>query len=377
MLNGDNQKSFFELKRELLDLIQRIQSVNMLATQYEPGTFARGIGNDKAYASFNQTSREVFIKTEVQGTQYEGRSARIENIEEGTLVNIIREPENQYNANNLAVQNLAGESLGNISSDVCDILSPMIDAGYLKIKNVSVSYVEPLSKRSARAKKAILYVAITMELKDIKMDNSNGSVVCVLGGDQVRMWAQKLTIYYCDIPLEHSKAIFELYNRFHNEYENTDTNFFYVGLDNLVEEILDAREKMQLNKENGEDYSVCIEAESFGEYVIKMIREYPERYGILEQYNFIDKYEDEYFNTIDKIFEEHCIDCQEYYWLDQTRVTTAEWDAETMYGFNHWYEIAELYSIDKEFPFDLKDEDVVSILGFDAFEAFADLSYGC
>ena len=111
MLNGDNQKSFFELKRELLDLIQRIQSVNMLATQYEPGTFARGIGNDKAYASFNQTSREVFIKTEVQGTQYEGRSARIENIEEGTLVNIIREPENQYNANNLAVQNLAGESL--------------------------------------------------------------------------------------------------------------------------------------------------------------------------------------------------------------------------------------------------------------------------
>ena len=79
MLNGNNQKSFFELKRELIDLIQRIQSVNMLATQYEQGTFARGIGNDKAYASFDQTSREVFIKTEVQGTQYEGRSARIEN----------------------------------------------------------------------------------------------------------------------------------------------------------------------------------------------------------------------------------------------------------------------------------------------------------
>ena len=253
----------------------------------------------------------------------------------------------------------------------------MVDIGILRIKNAVVSYVEPLSKRSAKAKKAILYVAIEMELDDIKIDNSQGCVVCILGGDQINMWAQKLTIYNCDIPLNHAKSIFELYNRFHNEYESIDTNFFYAGLDNLVEEILAAREKMQAEKQDGFDYNVCIDAESFGEYAIKMAREYPERYGMLEQYNFMDKYEDEYFNTIDKIFEEHCIDCQEYYWLDQTRVNTAEWNAETIYGFNHWYEIVELYSADKDLPFDLKDEDVVSILGFGTFEAFADLSYGC
>lgn len=365
------------MKKNLLDLIQRIQAVNMLATQYESGTFATGIGNDKEYASYEQASGKILIKTEVQGTQYEGRSVRIENVKEGTSVNIIREPENQYNANNLAVQDESGASLGNLSADVCNAVSPLVDIGILRIKNAVVSYVEPLSKRSAKAKKAILYVAIEMELDDIKIDNSQGCVVCILGGDQINMWAQKLTIYNCDIPLSHAKSIFELYNRYHNEYENSDTSFFYVGLDNLVEEILAAREKRKAEKQEGKDYSVCFEAEFFGEYAIKMARKYPERYGMLEQYNFMDKYEDEYFNTIDKIFEKHCIDCQEYYWLDQTRVNTAEWDAETMCGFNHWYEIAELYSADEELPFDLKDEDVVSILGFNKFEAFADLSYGC
>ena len=88
------------MKKNLLDLIQRIQAVNMFATQYEPGTFATGIGNDKEYASYEQASGKILIRTEVQGTQYEGRSVRIENVKEGTSVNIIREPENQYNANN-------------------------------------------------------------------------------------------------------------------------------------------------------------------------------------------------------------------------------------------------------------------------------------
>ena len=139
------------MKKNLLDLIQRIQAVNMLATQYESGTFATGIGNDKEYASYEQASGKILIKTEVQGTQYEGRSVRIENVKEGTSVNIIREPENQYNANNLAVQDESGASLGNLSADVCNAVSPLVDIGILRIKNAVVSYVEPLSKRSAKS----------------------------------------------------------------------------------------------------------------------------------------------------------------------------------------------------------------------------------
>ena len=87
---------------------------------------------------------------------------------------------------------------------------------------------------------------------------------------------------------------------------------------------------------------------------------------------------DDYFeNRLDNIFRRYEVECNTYYWLDQTRVTDKKWDIETMAGFNHWYDVAELYSPEQELPFELKDEDIVSIFGFGKFEAFADLSYGC
>lgn len=46
-------------------------------------------------------------------------------------------------------------------------------------------------------------------------------------------------------------------------------------------------------------------------------------------------------------------------------------------GFYHWYQIMELYNPDEKLPFDMSDEKICSIFGYDRFEAFADLSYGC
>ena len=102
-----------------------------------------------------------------------------------------------------------------------------------------------------------------------------------------------------------------------------------------------------------------------------------ERYGELIQYIDEEMADDYYEGSISNIFSRFTVDSEEYYWLDQTRVTFDEWESETSFGFNHWYEIMELYATEQELPFDLSDQDVVSIFGFNKFEAFADMSYGC
>ena len=367
-------------RKNLLEKIKEIQSINALATKFEPGTFMTGVGDANQYADYNSTTGDIIIRTEVQGTQYEGRSQKIESVKEGNSVIVEREPNNLYNSNNLAVLNSKKESLGNFSSDLCDCISPLLDSDMLDILYAKVSYVEPLSQRSSRAKKAILYIEIGMNLKKNIVDLENGCVVCVLGGDQIRMWAQKLTIHKCDIPLRHAKLLFEVYNRMCGEYESIeqgDNNFSYVGLDNLVEEILCARRKMKQEQVKGFSYDRADEAETFARYLLNVATKEAERYGELIQYIDEEMADDYYEGSISNIFSRFTVDSEEYYWLDQTRVTFDEWESETSFGFNHWYEIMELYASEQTLPFDLTDQDVVSILGFEKFVAFADLSYGC
>ena len=81
------------------------------------------------------------------------------------------------------------------------------------------------------------------------------------------------------------------------------------------------------------------------------------------------------FATLYDYFKKYIIEEKKYYWLNQCRVSSSEW--EEYDGYNHWYEILELYSAEKELPFDMNDEEIVTIFGFDEFEDFADLSYGC
>lgn len=119
--------------------------------------------NDNSGVQINEQTNEILINTEVVGTMYEGRMERIENVTEETKVQVMREPKNQYNSNNLTVQNEFGESLGNISASVCDAVSPLIDKNLLEIHSVRVSRVEPKSKRGKRAKKAILFVEMRLK----------------------------------------------------------------------------------------------------------------------------------------------------------------------------------------------------------------------
>ena len=366
--------SLVNLKRNFLAVIENIQAENELATMYPAGTFAEGIGDMHKYASYSEAEGKAVIRVEVSGTMYEGRSARIEHVLQGELVQVERDYNNAYSKTNLAVLNRDGESLGNMPSEVAHALSPLIDAGVAMLSSAKVSHVVPLSCRGKRARKALLYVEIEVTLKPMNLECFDGSVVCVLGGDHGRTWAQKLNIYYCAIPLEHAKCFFELYNRWQREYETIleDKNYGYVGLENLMKEILDAKEKMREEMVNGLDYKMNIETSTFGEYVSESIESDPKRYGMLKQY--ITEFECEF--ELKDVFVDKAVDRKTYYWLNRTQVGSAEWSQETIGGFYHWYEVMELYSPEDGLPFDLND-DFVSIFGFGKFVAFADLSYGC
>lgn len=99
--------------------------------------------------AYDAQSNSVKLCVQVQGTQYEGRSSRIESIRKGNPLKLRWEPENPYSVNNIAVQNKADQSLGNLPADLGGMLSPLLDAGEAELHNIQASHVEPLSKRSA------------------------------------------------------------------------------------------------------------------------------------------------------------------------------------------------------------------------------------
>ena len=106
---------------------------------------------------------------------------------------------------------------------------------------------------------------------------------------------------------------------------------------------------------------------------LEQIKKNPKRYSSIKKY--IENCADDYA-IIECVFESDSIGEEKYYWIDQAPVTEQEYNSETGWGFNHWYEVAELFEAGK-LPFDLTDEDTVSIFGTNKFVAFADLSYGC
>ena len=269
---------------------------------------------------------------------------------------------------NISVRNKNNESLGNLSASTCRVLAPIMDENLAKNITATVCEVVPVSQRGSRAKKSILKVSIKLEL-----GNVISSTVCRVGGDQVQVWVQQLTVGYTTLPVSHAALLFELYNRQAGEYDKLDAgenDTSYAGLDNLEEEIRAAREKMQQQRIPGQDYSKdpSDNFEMFGSYVQHMMEQDAARYGVLRRYEIAE------YDRLDDILHRYTLGEKQYYWQDQTRTTQEAF--EECFGYNHWYEVLELYE-GKELPADLTDEDVVSIFNFGKFAAFADLSYGC
>lgn len=258
-----------------------------------------------------------------------------------------------------------GQELGWLSPKKCAVLAPLMNGGFAESITAVISAVTPILgvERS---------VAVGIRMV-VHFDSLTQCTVCKLGGDQVGVWSQELTVYHCTLPLQDAKALFELHNRFHREYDNMDQGILdtsYAGLDNLEEEILEARKKMQAERNPEFDYSAgdVHECAGFGAYVLRKTAEEPLRYGGLVNYEISE------YCRLDEILERYCLAEEKHYWLDQT-VVPEEIFAECE-GSEYWYEILELYE-GKQLPVDLHNEETVSILGCGCFAAFADLSYGC
>ena len=107
---------------------------------------------------------EILLRFEVKGTRYEGRPEQIEKVRVGDLVQIIRDSENPYNSNNFEILTAKGKNLGNMPAQLCNVIAPLYDSGYLTIAATQASFVEPISKRSRHAKQAVLFVELKMRL---------------------------------------------------------------------------------------------------------------------------------------------------------------------------------------------------------------------
>lgn len=376
--------SYIEDKASLLSLRELRNISSRLMARIDP----------KERFTFNARTNTADICATVVGTQYEGRGARIENVATAMPLQLVREPNNVYDRNAISVRNLQGESLGNLSDELADVLSPLLDNGEAQLQNIQADYVEPLSRCSGKEKKALLYVSFSVKLQKQEPPKESGCTVCLLGGEQGndfmkkmqavmgsaatfthRTWAQELRVLYCKMGLSQAKLIFELYNRYCNEYDESYNETGYFGLDNLEDEVLSARQKMRSEKNPDLDYSAPPDrTKSLLKFALEQIEKEPERYGAVKD-AFASVSDDDY-KPLQRIFEKDSLEEEAYYWIDQTSVSKQEFNKLSVNGFSHWYEVAELYAPGK-LPFDLTDEDTTGIFGTDKFAAFADLSYGC
>ena len=76
----------------------------------------------------------------------------------GDPVQLVREPGNPFNENNIMIISESGENLGNLSAELCNAIAPLADLGYAVMKNAHVSYLERIRDRSRYARQGVLFV---------------------------------------------------------------------------------------------------------------------------------------------------------------------------------------------------------------------------
>lgn len=340
-----------ELKRELLDAMRVIGSVNDGYSRFE----------------YNEADMTAKLTVKTENTFGVERSARVSYVFPGTRLKFVRAPM-RGNPENITITNASGAELGDLPANLCRALAPMIDGGYPAVNSVTAETV----------KSPNLWVTLDITIPKTGDDASEQCVVCLFGGDHVTAQAQELRVYTCDIPLNDAKLLFELYNRFRGEYERvSDGTFSFDGLalDNLSAEVRAAHEKMREQMKSGRDFSHLIPntqdtAFNFGDYLERAVMRDRDRYGAL--LHCVDKLRFDYdASGILTVLKRRSTDCHVYYWLDRTKVTEREWNAAASRGFSNWFQVMELYPSNAPLPFDPNDNELSTIFGFGEFRALA------
>lgn len=161
----DINSSKQDLLTEINKLAHKFQLFSSIPDDYfEPGMMEN---LDQYYGSYDEVTNTIILKTEVRGLRYEGRTPRLERLSEGDSVAVVREESNIYNSNNFMVNTTDGKSLGNMPAELCNVIAPLYDIGYLTIDNPTVSYLEKLQDRSRYAKQGVLFIKLMLHLRNI------------------------------------------------------------------------------------------------------------------------------------------------------------------------------------------------------------------
>lgn len=156
MFTKEEQKD--NLLRELEELHKRFERSKTVGEDYfEPGMMEY---LEQSEGLYDPSAGEILIRFEAKGTRYEGRTEQIEKVSMKDTVQIVRDPNNPFNANNFVILTKKGKNLGTMPAQLCNAIAPLFDAGDLVFQNAEVSFVEPISKRSRHAKQAMLFIEL-------------------------------------------------------------------------------------------------------------------------------------------------------------------------------------------------------------------------
>ena len=146
----------------LIDEIQKLHKRHEFAKTIGPDYFEPGMMEylDQSDGIYDSLSPHFTIQFEARGTRYDGRTEQIEQVHVNDGIVIVREKDNPFNSNNFTLFTLNHKNVGNMPAELCNVIAPLYDEGCLVIDSASVSFVEPITKRSRYAKQAVLFVEL-------------------------------------------------------------------------------------------------------------------------------------------------------------------------------------------------------------------------
>lgn len=166
------EAEYLEKKNALQAEIAKLETKRLLSETvsddyYEPGMME----NLNQYLGlFDEASGTIEIKFESRGLRYDERTQHLNRMRAGDELKIVREKENPFNSNNFMIMNGRNESLGNMPAELCNVIGPLYDAGFLEILSSTVSYLERISERSRYARQGVMFVYLKMRLKQWEED---------------------------------------------------------------------------------------------------------------------------------------------------------------------------------------------------------------
>lgn len=159
-----------ELARdELVRLVKKLQEKKDLSVTVGPDHYDPGMMEylEEYLGQIDEETGTITLRTESKGLRYEERTPRLDYLSVGDPVYLERDPENQYNANNILIMSEAGEDLGTLSAELCNAIAPLLDRSLLTVERAQISFLQRIRERSRYAKQGVLFVELVLQLRGI------------------------------------------------------------------------------------------------------------------------------------------------------------------------------------------------------------------